>query len=201
MPFPLLNLRSSVECGIPVFFDAEFTDSPAASRAFRVLSATTAAYSVLSMWTTLMPIWAVRKFRVVPISALTMPLWVYYAAHMDMNEAVAKAIGAERTISGMTVRTLSEAAGIPERSLMRILQSEREIKVNQVAQIAEALRLYPHEIIEHAEVILERAKRDAPTLANVVPLRQTDYPAEEERAAAKETKTVKRRRDDAEFFE
>ncbi|WP_156322576.1 helix-turn-helix domain-containing protein [Leucobacter musarum] len=120
---------------------------------------------------------------------------------MDMNEAVAKAIGAERNISGMTVRALSDAAGIPERSLMRILQSEREIKVNQVAQIAEALRLYPHEIIEHAETILERAERDAPTLANVTPLRQTEHPVEEERAAAKDSKTVKRRRDDSEFFE
>lgn len=83
---------------------------------------------------------------------------------MDMNEAVAKAIGAERSIAGLTVRELATLTGIPERSLMRILQAERDIKVNQVEQIAGALRLYPHEIIERAEVILERAARLAPVI-------------------------------------
>lgn len=86
---------------------------------------------------------------------------------MDMNEAVAKAISAERSIAGMTVRQLADAAGIPERSLMRVLQAERDIKVNQVELIAEALKLYPHEIVEHAETILERANREAPSLGNV----------------------------------
>lgn len=89
---------------------------------------------------------------------------------MDMNEAVAKALSAERTIAGLTVRKLAEAAGIPERSLMRILQAERDIKVNQVELLAHALRLYPHEIIEHAEVILERANRATPDISNVTPL-------------------------------
>lgn len=75
---------------------------------------------------------------------------------MDMNEATAKAIGAERSIASLTVRELAAAAGIPERSLMRVLQAERDIKVNQVAAIATALGIYPHELIEHAERILER---------------------------------------------
>lgn len=87
---------------------------------------------------------------------------------MDMNEAVAKAIAAERTIAGVTVRQLASDAGIPERSLMRILGAEREINVNQVEKIAAAFKLYPHEIIEHAEQILERANRVAPELSNVV---------------------------------
>lgn len=87
---------------------------------------------------------------------------------MDMNEAVAKAISAERSIAGMTVKELAAEAGIPERSLMRVLQAERDIKVNQVEQIANALRLYPHEIIEHAETILERSRREAPP--QLVPL-------------------------------
>lgn len=78
---------------------------------------------------------------------------------MDMNEATAKAIGAERSISGMTVKELSAKADIPERSLMRVLQAEREIKVNQIAKIADALGLYPHEIMETAENILERESR------------------------------------------
>lgn len=57
---------------------------------------------------------------------------------------------------------------------MRILQAEREIKINQVAQIAEALSLYPHEIIESAELILARSVRGKTTLADVTPLRGTD---------------------------
>lgn len=83
---------------------------------------------------------------------------------MDMNEAVAKAIGAERSIADLTVRELALLSGIPERSLMRILQAERDIKVNQVEQLSTAMKLYPHEIIERAEVILERSKRLAPVI-------------------------------------
>lgn len=48
---------------------------------------------------------------------------------MDMNQAIAKAISAERAISGMTVRELSEASGIPVSTLMRILSAERDIKI------------------------------------------------------------------------
>ncbi|GAA3209409.1 hypothetical protein ACFP63_11110 [Oerskovia jenensis] len=81
---------------------------------------------------------------------------------MDINEATARAIAAERAISGMTVRELAARAGIPERSLMRVLQAEREIKVVQVAQLAEAFEIYPHEIIERAEVILARAEKERP---------------------------------------
>ena len=79
---------------------------------------------------------------------------------MDMNEATAKAITAERAIADLTVRELSERSGIPLSSLMRILGAEREIKVNQIAKLAEALALYPHEIIESAENILDRDGRD-----------------------------------------
>lgn len=87
---------------------------------------------------------------------------------MDMNEAVAKAISAERSIADLTVRELAAASGIPERSLMRVLTAERDIKVNQVADLAAALHVYPHEILEHAEQILARSRRD---IADVVTLR------------------------------
>lgn len=155
---------------MPAPRDAELTLSPASSSAFRALSATAAAYSVLSMQTTLMPEWAVNNRSGAPVLALTLPNWVHYRIHMDMNEAVAKALSAERTIAGLTVRKLAATAGIPERSLMRILQAERDIKVNQVELLAQALRLYPHEIIEHAEVILERANRATPDISNITPL-------------------------------
>lgn len=91
---------------------------------------------------------------------------------MDMNEAVASAISAERSIAKMTVRALSEAAGIPERSLMRVLQAERDIKVNQIADLAQALGIYPHELLEHAEQILARSRRSRPAL---IALSEADY--------------------------
>lgn len=52
-----------------------------------------------------------------------------YNLSMDMNQAVAKAIAAERAIAGLTVRELSTRADIPLSTLMRILGAEREIKV------------------------------------------------------------------------
>lgn len=82
-----------------------------------------------------------------------------YAARVDMNEATAAAIQAERAIAKMTVRALSEKSGIPMSSLMRVLQAERDIKVNQVAVLATALKIYPHELIESAEAILAREGR------------------------------------------
>jgi len=80
---------------------------------------------------------------------------------MDINEATAKAISAERAIAKITVRDLSQRSGIPMSSLMRVLQAEREIKVNQIALLAAAFEIYPHEIIEHAERILERDRLSA----------------------------------------
>ena len=78
---------------------------------------------------------------------------------MDINEATAKAISAERAIAGLTVRELSARSGIPMSSLMRALSAEREIKINQIAQLAAAFEIYPHELVEHAERILERDGR------------------------------------------
>lgn len=85
---------------------------------------------------------------------------------MDMNQATAAAIAAERAIAGVTVRQLAVASHIPERSLMRVLQAERDIKVNQVAVIAEALSVYPHELIQSAEAILAREGRGPVILLN-----------------------------------
>lgn len=74
-----------------------------------------------------------------------------------MNEAMAKAIASERAISGMTVKQLAEASGIPERTLMRMLQAERDIKVDQLALVAAAFDLPPHKLMARAEEIRERA--------------------------------------------
>ena len=83
---------------------------------------------------------------------------------MDMNEATAKAIAAERAIAGITVRELAKRSGIPESSLNRVLGAQRDIKVNQIHKLAEVLGVYPHEIIEHAENLMDReqSRRPAP---------------------------------------
>lgn len=98
---------------------------------------------------------------------------------MDMNEAVAKALQAERAIADLTVRALAKKAGIPERSLMRVLLAERDIKINQVAQLAAAMDLYPHEILERAEQILTRHQRTLAGDAEVIPLPPRPAPSEE----------------------
>lgn len=73
---------------------------------------------------------------------------------MDMNQAVAKAISAERAISGMTVRELSEASGIPVSTLMRILSAERDIKINQITQLARAFHTMPADLVWRAQEII-----------------------------------------------
>ena len=82
-----------------------------------------------------------------------------YNLSMDMNQAVAKAIAAERAISGLTVRQLSAVSGVPVSSLMRILGAEREIKVTQLEQLATAFGITPVDIIiMRAQEIRERAE-------------------------------------------
>lgn len=101
---------------------------------------------------------------------------------MDINQATAKAIQAERAIAEKTVRDLAEQSGIPLTSLMRVLKGAREIKVNQVAQIAEALDIYPHEIVEHAENIMRREASGQPTQKDVDLAAYVDpEPTEDER--------------------
>lgn len=75
---------------------------------------------------------------------------------MDMNQAVAKAIAAERAISGLTVHELSAVSGVPISTLMRILGAKREIKVTQLQQLATAFGITPVDIIMRAQEIRER---------------------------------------------
>jgi transcriptional regulator with XRE-family HTH domain len=73
-----------------------------------------------------------------------------------MNEAMAKAIAAERAISGMTVKQLAEQSGIPERTLHRMLLAERDIKIDQLAMVADAFEVAPHYLMARAEEIRDR---------------------------------------------
>lgn len=76
-----------------------------------------------------------------------------------MNEATSKAIAAERSAARMTIKELAKESGVPERTLIRLIKNERNINVNQLAQISNAIGLYPHELIETAERYLKRENK------------------------------------------
>jgi transcriptional regulator with XRE-family HTH domain len=88
---------------------------------------------------------------------------------MDMNEATAKTIASERSAAGLTIKRLAERSGVPERTLIRILKNERDIKVTQLAQLAEVFGVYPHELIQSAEAFIERDQRGPVTLGETQP--------------------------------
>jgi predicted transcriptional regulator len=73
---------------------------------------------------------------------------------MDMNHAVALAIRRRMIVTEDTYRSLSQKARIPERSLARILKPERDINVNRLRQIAEALKTTPEDLIADASRLL-----------------------------------------------
>ena len=83
-----------------------------------------------------------------------------------MNKAVARAIASERAIAGMTIDELVKTSGIPKSSLMRILNAERDVKVNQIQKLATALQIFPHELMETAENILDRESRKLKAVAD-----------------------------------
>lgn len=117
--------------------------------------------------------------------------------HMDINEAVAAAIRAQRAISGHTVRELSEQSGVPLSTLMRILGAQRDIKVTQVADIADVLNVAPHEIVEDAERIMGRRKVEPPS--NVRRLRDPAPPVPENIAAYRTGHLTERERMEKEW--
>lgn len=79
--------------------------------------------------------------------------------HMDMNEALAKAVNAERGAAGMTIKELAEKTGISERTLIRLLNSERDIRVNQLAAFAKVFNITPVKLVEEAEDFKTRAEQ------------------------------------------
>ena len=118
-------------------------------------------------------------------------------AHMDINEAVAAAIRAQRAVSGHTVRELSEQSGVPLSTLMRILGAQRDIKVTQVADIAKVLDVAPHEIVEDAERIMGRQSTEQPS--NIRRLRDPTPPVPENIAAYRTGHLTERERMEKEW--
>jgi transcriptional regulator with XRE-family HTH domain len=99
---------------------------------------------------------------------------------MDMNEATAKAIASERSAAGLTIKRLAECSGVPQRTLIRMLKNERDIKVTQLEQLAKVFGIYPHELIVSAEAFIERERRGPVTLGEGNPgelseQERTDY--------------------------
>lgn len=92
-----------------------------------------------------------------------------YSVHMDMNEATSKAIAAERAAAHLTIKELARKSNLNERTLIRLLQNERNINVIQLAQLAEVFGIYPHELIESAERFIARADRGTVELDEVRP--------------------------------
>lgn len=88
---------------------------------------------------------------------------------MDINEAISRVLSAERSAAHLTIKELSAQADIPERTLIRVLKGERDINVLQIAKLAPVFGLYPHEIMDSAEKLIERAER-----GNVPDLSTTD---------------------------
>lgn len=80
---------------------------------------------------------------------------------MDINEAISRVLSAERSAAHLTIKELSTQADIPERTLIRVLKGERDINVLQIAKLAPVFGLYPHEIMDSAEKLIERADRGA----------------------------------------
>lgn len=167
----LFTRRVSVECDIPVSTDIDRSERPELWIASPILSAIFAEkpYGVFSMWITIFPIWGTVKafFSVFNLGYCVLQNDMYNLS-MDMNQAVAKAIAAERAISGLTVRQLSAVSGVPVSSLMRILGSEREIKVTQLEQLATAFGITPVDIIMRAQEIRERAEAAPLPVVDVV---------------------------------
>lgn len=78
---------------------------------------------------------------------------------MDINEAMAKSISAERAAAGLTIKELAEKSTINERTLLRLLKNERNINVRHVALLAEVFDLKPHELVKQAEIYMQRELR------------------------------------------
>ncbi len=69
---------------------------------------------------------------------------------MDINEAVSLAVRRRMIVTGDTYRSLSAASSIPERTLARLLGNEREITMNRLKALADALDCDPTDLIEDA---------------------------------------------------
>jgi transcriptional regulator with XRE-family HTH domain len=77
-----------------------------------------------------------------------------------LNAAVASELRAERAAhQGMTIAKLVEASGIGKSQLLRLLNNQRDIDMQDVALLTQALGMEPAELMRRAQDRL--AKEDA----------------------------------------
>jgi transcriptional regulator with XRE-family HTH domain len=70
------------------------------------------------------------------------------------NRAMAAAIRAERSASGMSQEQFAVASGVNFETLKRILRGERDINITQISGIAAAVGISPAELVSRAEARL-----------------------------------------------
>lgn len=92
----------SVVLGITAFFAVSKTFDPASFIRFLTIAATASAYLVLSILCILMPNWAMSRRHAAHLGTILKRKRAYNA-HMDMNEAVSRAISAERSAAKLTI--------------------------------------------------------------------------------------------------
>ncbi|AII74878.1 helix-turn-helix domain-containing protein [Bifidobacterium coryneforme] len=80
---------------------------------------------------------------------------------MNVNQATAKALHAARVVSGLTYDELAKKTGMNVQAIYRVFGAKGEIKVTQLASLAGAMGLTPHQILEDAQRIMERSKTES----------------------------------------
>lgn len=70
------------------------------------------------------------------------------------NAAVAAQVRAERAAKGWTLDSLAAKSGVPKRTLIRLVKTERAFDVAQLAAIAEALDITMSEFLSRADARL-----------------------------------------------
>jgi transcriptional regulator with XRE-family HTH domain len=78
---------------------------------------------------------------------------------VGLNAAAAAELRTLREERHMTVSGLSDASGIPKRSLIRLLQAERPITFEPLCALADALGVSASTIISRAEDRLREEQR------------------------------------------
>lgn len=79
---------------------------------------------------------------------------------MNINQATAKALQAARVVSGLTYDELSKKTGLNVQAIYRVFGAKGEIKVTQLASLADAMGLTPIDIMNDALRILDRNKEN-----------------------------------------
>lgn len=77
---------------------------------------------------------------------------------MDINEAMAAVIRGEMGAQRVTWRELAARSGIPERTLARLLKPERDMNLDHLFAIAEALGRPAGDLMREAEDRRDRSK-------------------------------------------